>query len=412
MKMPIDLFRRWLLAGMVLVLSFGRASSQPGSFAPGFQPELDGGWVSALALQRDGKILAAGIYLHPGSGSGLVRLNSDGAVDETFRSPVLAFNEDYGLGGILWSVAVQHDGRILAGGRVRLAIDDYQERTTGVARLNEDGSVDESFNSQAPVGDVFAIVVQPDHKILVSGGPFEAGFAASNHVVRLNRDGSLDMSFNPRAGEDESVYAIALQRDKKVVIGGAFTTVQGVAQRGLARLNEDGSLDSDYRPLLEGNLGFLPGAFVAATGVYAVALQQNGKLLIGGNFTAVNGAARKGIARLNVDGSVDASFHPGLGADAPVVALALQHDGKVLLGGEFTTVNGLTRGRVCRLNPDGSVDVTFLPNVPPAWTRALAIERRDTVLLGGLFYFDGNPVSIVRLQLGKTPGSMKDLEPE
>ena len=412
MKTPIYLFRRWLLLSTVLVLSLEEAWSQPGSFAPGFQPELGGGWVSALAVQRDGKILAAGLYLHPESGSGLVRLNFDGTVDETFGSPILAFNEDFGLGGILWSVAVQHDGRILAGGRVRLAIDEYHERTTGVARLNEDGSVDESFTSQAPVGDVFAIVVQPNHKILVGGGPFESGLAGSNHVVRLNRDGSLDVSFNPGAGEDDAVHAIALQRDKKVVIGGAFTSVQGVAQRGLARLNEDGSPDSDFRPLLEGHLGFLPGGFVAATGVYAVALQPDGRMVIGGNFTAVNGAPRNGIARLNSDGSLDASFHSGVGADAPVVALGLQHDGKVLLGGEFATVDDLARGRVCRLNPDGTVDLTFVPNVPLVWTRALAIEQHDTVLLGGLFYFEGNSVGIVRLQLGTQPRNMKDFDPE
>jgi len=75
-------------------------------------------------------------------------------------------------------------------------------------------------------------------------------------------------------------------------------------------------------------------------------------------------------------------------------------------------VDDLARGRVCRLNPDGTVDLTFVPNVPLVWTRALAIEQHDTVLLGGLFYFEGNSVGIVRLQLGTQPRNMKDFDPE
>jgi uncharacterized delta-60 repeat protein len=398
--MAICLSWRALLGGTLLMLSFGRAWPQPGSLDPGFQAELDGGWVTALALQRDGRILAAGLYLHPETGSGFVRLNPDGSLDESFSSPILPFNEDFGLGGILWSVALQHDGRILAGGRVRLPIDESHERSTAVARLHEDGSLDEGFNSEAPVVDVFAIVVQPNHKILVGGGAFEASFTG-NHVVRLNRDGSLDASFNPGSGEDDAVHAIGLQRDKKVVIGGAFTTVQDLPRRGLARLNEDGSLDSDYRPVLEGSLGFLPGGFAAATGVYAMALQQDGRLVIGGNFSAANGTVRNGIARLNADGSLDASFNPGAGADAPVVSVGLQPDGKILMGGEFATVDGLARGRVARLNPNGSVDLSFVPDVPPAFARALAMDGRDAVVLGGLFYFYGNSVGVVRVQLGR-----------
>lgn len=395
---------RHLPVCILLVLSSGPAWPQPGSLDPTFQAQLAGGWVTALAVQKDGRVLATGLYLHPETSSGLVRLNPNGSVDESFNSPILPFNEDFGLGGILWSVAVQHDGKILAGGRVRLPIDDSHERAEAVARFNLDGSLDETFNADPPMFDVFAIVVQPDHRILVGGGAFEGPSLGPNHVVRLQRNGSLDSSFKPGAGEDESVYALALQRDKKVIIGGAFTTVQGQPRRGLARLNADGSLDSNYRPLLEGSLGWLPGAFVGATGAYAMALQQDGRLLIGGNFTTVNGTPRNGIARLNADGSLDATFNPGTGADAPVVALALQHDGRVLLAGAIATVHGAERPHVARLNSDGSLDVTFVPDLPPGFTRALAIERRDTVLLGGLYYFPGTQVGVTRLQLGSNRG--------
>src|SRR6185503_6481339 len=104
--------------------------------------------------------------------------------------------------------------------------------------------------------------------------------------------------------------------------------------------------------MLGGSFGLLPGSFGGATGVYAMVLQPDGRLLIGGTFTMVNGVTRHGIARLNADGSLDSGFSPGSGADAPVVALALQDDGKLLLGGGFTSVNGVVRGRVARLNSD------------------------------------------------------------
>lgn len=151
---------------------------------------------------------------------------------------------------------------------------------------------------------------------------------------------------------------------------------------------------------------------MAATGVFAMALQPDGKLLIGGTFTAVNGTARNGIARLHAAGSLDTGFDPGSGADAPVVALSLQPGGKVLLGGGFSIVNGVGHGRVARLNPNGSLDRTFVPDVPPEWTRALAVDRRDTVLLGGLFYYQIDPISVIRLELGRKAIGVKAFAPE
>src|SRR5262249_23466925 len=113
--------------------------------------------------------------------------------------------------------------------------------------------------------------------------------------------------------------------------------------------------------LLDNTLGAQPGSldssFNPGTGVdqsvFAVAIQTDGKLVIGGDFTLANGVSRAGVARLNTDGSVDAGFDPGSGADDLVSAVALQGS-KVIIAGYFTTVDGAARGSIARLNGDGS----------------------------------------------------------
>src|SRR5262245_47203221 len=143
MKTPVSL----LFVGALGVLPVGKGWAQPGPLDTTFQAPFSGGCVGALAVQTDGKILAAGLYLQQ-DGGGLARLNVDGSADPEFNPTILPFNEDFGLGGILWSVAVQPDGKILVGGRVRFAIDDVRQRATPIALLNLDGSVDMSFDSE------------------------------------------------------------------------------------------------------------------------------------------------------------------------------------------------------------------------------------------------------------------------
>ena len=123
--------------------------------------------------------------------------------------------------------------------------------------------------------------------------------------------------------------------------------------------------------------------------VYSVAVQSDGKVLIGGEFTTVNGTTRGRVARLNSDGSTDHSFANGLaGANSNVLSVAVQSDGKVLIGGDFTNVNGTTRGRIAQLNSDGSTDHTFGNGLAGANGSVLsvAVQRDGKVRDRGQFH--------------------------
>jgi uncharacterized delta-60 repeat protein len=147
----------------------------------------------------------------------------------------------------------------------------------------------------------------------------------------------LDMTFNPGTGANADVISLALQPDGKALIGGYFNSFNGTTQNGIARLNANGSLDA---------------TFISGTGVsgliYSFALQPDGKVLFGGTVFSYNGISRVGIARLNPNGSLDTIFNPGAGA-IEIWSFAIQPDGKVLIGGSFVSYNGTSRNRIARI---------------------------------------------------------------
>src|SRR5207248_2984893 len=136
------------------------------------------------------------------------------------------------------------------------------------------------------------------------------------------------------------VNALALQPDGKVLIGGGFSNVGFLGRNRIARLNSDGSLDA----------AFLDGLAGANNTINSIALQPDGKVLIGGLFTSVNGVGRNRIARLTSDGSIDTTFQNGMsGANSSVFSIALQPDGNVVIGGDLTIINGVASDKVARL---------------------------------------------------------------
>ncbi len=245
-------------------------------------------------------------------------------------------------------------------------------------RLNSDGSVDPNFGVGLTLnGSVSASAVQPDGKIIIVGSFTTVNLTRRNGIARLNADGTLDPTFDIGVGTEPSgsFNTVAVQPDGKIIVAGLFSTINGMYRSYVARLNSDGTLDTT----------FVPGADASTT--YALALQPDGKVLAGG-------LGYKGLVRLNADGSVDNSFLFA-GGTSPVMAVALQPDGKILIGGRFNTVNGITSYNVARLNPNGTTDQTFNTGTGPDSTvNAVAVQPDSKVLIAGPFSsFNGSATS-------------------
>ncbi len=304
--------------------------------------------------------------------------------DETFNEPAgsvdTAFEVPVGAAGDVFALAVQSDNRIVAGGDFTM----FNQMAAGrVVRLNPySGTVDADFGAVLN-GAVRALVSQSDDRVLTAGDFTSVNGTTRNHIARLSYDGTLDTSFNPGAGTDNPVQCLAetfLGGPRKVLIGGGFTVVNSVARNGIARLHDDGSVDTGFNP------GSGANGSVLALAVYPTNTLHGGKVIIGGNFDLVGGVSRKGIARLNVDGSLDTSFNPGTGANDSVRAVAIQTDGRVLIGGYFTNVNGVARSRIARLNTDGSLDTSFNPGLGANDSvYAILVQQDQRILLGGEF---------------------------
>ncbi len=218
----------------------------------------------------------------------------------------------------------------------------YTVNVTRAAAM--DGDLDLTLATNAD-GNVNAIALQPDGKMLAGGAFNTFGGQPRSHLARLNADGSLDTACNPSL-DGTMVHAISMQADGKILVGGDFTTCAGQTRNRLARLNADASLDANFNPNADGE-------------VFAVMLQADGKMLVGGAFTNIGGLVRSKIARLNADGTADANFNPG--TDDVALALAVQPDGKILVGGKFTQLGGAARNHSARINADGTLDATFNP---------------------------------------------------
>jgi len=338
--------------------------------------------IASLVLQPDGKVLIGGDFTiyNSISRNGIARLNADGSLDASF-------NPGIGANNTIRSLALQPDGKVLIGGEFTSYNGTPRKR---IARLNADGSLDATFNPGTGANSgIHSLALQPDGKVLIGGEFSSDNSTPRNRIARLNADGSLDASFNPGTGVDGIVWSLALQPDGKVLMGGEFTSFNGTSRNGLARLNANGSLDASFSPGTEAN-----------NGVRSFALQPDGKVLIGGAFNSYFGTTHNYIARLYTDGSLDASFNPGTGANSFVESLALQPDGKVLVGGFFSTYNSTSRNSIARLNADGSLDASFNSGTGANnLVNSLALQPDGRVLIAGFFstYNDTSRSSIARL---------------
>ncbi|MFT3782596.1 MAG: hypothetical protein QM790_11330 [Nibricoccus sp.] len=391
-----------------------------------FHPNLDLGFTpTALLLQTDGKILLGGAlsyldYTKP-MPSTVARLNSDGSIDTTF-SPA-------SLGGLqVTTFAVQTDGHIAVGG--------YAGTTNSLAlpslaRLSPTGTADSlaTTDSRSPATQLTAIPLTGG-KFLVGGHFNWVNGISRNGIARLNADGSLDPSFEPGRGFDGAVECLVMQNDGRILAGGSFSSFDTVARDLVVRLNNNGTLDASFNadsringitlalaPQSDGSIiaggtfsagavvrfgagGMLDSNFTAPfespAVVYALAAQPDGKILVGGELEYLlpsDFSKHSNIARLSGNGSIDATFNPGAGADNIVNKISVQSNGQVLLGGWFSNYNATARSGLARIQPGGALDASFSPATQFGLTLTPAIQTDGRLVLGSLIA----PSGLVRL---------------
>ena len=327
--------------------------------------------VQSIAFNSEGKIFLGGLFtLFSGSSQNRIIKTLNYSLDPTF---------DIGTGfnGEINSIKFQSDGKILAGG----VFTSYQGFTgnTYLMRLNTDGSRDTSFNvGNAFNGTIESIAVQSDGKIL-AGGLFTTSTGTTpTRLARVNSNGSIDTSFQTGAGfTGGNVLTVALQSDEKILVGGVFTTFSGSSRNKIARLNSNGSLDTS-----------LPSGFqsTSTVNVSAIAIQSDGKILLGGAYTFYSGLTQNRFIRINSNGSKDTTFDIGTGFNSGVSSIAIQSDGKILVGGSFSTYQGSTQNRLIRLNTDGTKDTSFdIGTGFNSIVYSIAIQSDGKILCGGLF---------------------------
>ena len=288
--------------------------------------------VWALGVQGDRKPVPGGRYtiIDGNEIEAFGRLNADGVFDDTF-----AIGD--GIDGEVFAVAVQTDGAILIGGEfTKIA----GQSVRNIARLNADGTLDETFIVEGGADRaVRDLAIQPDGKIVAVGEFGTLGGIVRSRVGRLNADGTVDATFAPGAGANAVVHAVGLQEDGGVIVGGEFVIFGGKDFPFVARMNPDGTLDETWG-----------GAAVSINGaVFDLGTLSDGKVIIGGEFTEITGYSRNSFARLHFNGELDRNFDPGEGANGPVFSVAIQPDGNILLGGQFTEVGGYEQFNITRI---------------------------------------------------------------
>jgi uncharacterized delta-60 repeat protein len=377
------------------------------------------GQVNALVVQPgDSKTIIGGVFssYNGVQRHGLARINTSGEIDNTF-DPGDGVNITGG--NFVTALALQLDGKIVVAG----SFTSFNGQPCGnVIRLNTNGTIDTAFETIAGTGangPVRSIIVRDDGKIVLGGDFTSFNGNTRRHMARLNGNGSLDATFDPGTALNDAVYAMAPQISAPIQIsananGGSteYTNIVNVgAVSGVLRVNYDMLIVPDDLRIYYGgtNTAFLPnggppGALIFDTGMVSgtnslvipfgptngitantitiVMNQGNGNpgtlwlfnatvqptagdaVTVGGDFTSAGGVfGQDHIARVLGNGSLDLTFDPNAGANARVRSIIGQVDGKVVIGGDFTVVNGQTANHITRLNGDGSIDTGFFSGI-------------------------------------------------
>jgi uncharacterized delta-60 repeat protein len=324
-----------------------------------FDPDTKGTVINTISIQPNGKIVLSGFYKNnsiqkPYCTNTLERINADGSTDPTFNH----YSATEGIGFNNYTTSIQSDGKIILGGS-------FKHPQSGITRLNSDGAVDIHFNTVTGAnGRVSTIVKQANGKFLVGGSFSSYNGVRCRRFTRINADGSLDTKFNDQINAvDASVNCIALQSDQKIILGGSFTLNSGTQFNNIVRLNANGTEDATFNT---GN--------VVIGDVSSISIQEDDKILISGTLHSYNGMPVSGIIRLNTNGTLDATFIPDHMVLSNHLVSKLQNDGKILIGNDE---------KLYRLNSNGSWDQSFHVTTSFENIDMITLQSDEKIIVGG-----------------------------
>jgi uncharacterized delta-60 repeat protein len=341
-----------------------------GSIDSKFVPPNGAGYeIYSIAVDESQRIFVGGAFAWPGGVANVARLLAGGTLDVSFQ-PGFSLTSVF-----VPAVAIDRQSKVVA------ALSGFETRGSGVQRFNYDGSVDTNFVMTPLPGEVTALALGDDEKILVASH-YTVTSANSDQPVdgfdfrRLNSDGTVDGSFIFNPGKEIDV--MGRQPDGKILVSGPFETLYGFAADRVSRLNPtNGAIDRSFQSLL-----FFGSGRVEYDIPRCLAVQPDGKILVGLELLSCHCDGARVAFRLDSDGSYDPSFDWSEFIPSHLNCMAVQPDGKILVGGfQFFETNTIRHGML-RLNPDGSLDHTFIPSLPMGSdVYAIAIEQSGKIVV-------------------------------
>ena len=369
-------------------------------------------YAFAVKVQPDGKLIAAGQSgIYPDFHSALVRYTRNGRLDSTFGAGGKVVATFDSSGDDLSAIALQADGKIVAAGSIH-------GTAFLLARFNADGSLDQTFGNNGNVETTFGdptagaadVVLQADGKIILVGVSGAGPYSELNDfaLARYNADGGLDQTFGTGGkvithfpgvfNTGSTATSVGLQSDGKVVVGGFYKNESTPHQFALARYNPNGSLDSTFGS--SGKVMTTIGTGDAFS--FAIVLQSNGRIVLAGySYTLGHDFS---LAGYNTDGTLDSTFGNGGfmatdfsgSTDDIAYAMTMQRDGKLVVAGRTGRYPDFDFA-LARYSSDGQPDESFgaggkvitnISSTDDAY--AVALQRDGRIVLAGIAFNGSN----------------------
>jgi uncharacterized delta-60 repeat protein len=303
--------------------------------------------------------------------------SQDGTLDVSFNTGT-GFDDNDATNHIN-SVAIVkelNNGNIIVGGDFNWFNETQKPK---LVILNNAGQFVSNLGSTTGNYSTNIVCIEEDENSFIYCAGGKSG-VSSKKIYKLYPNGTLDASFSSSIGFDGNSYVttLAIQNDNKIIVGGSLNSFNGILINHILRLNNDGSIDNSF------NVGSGFNNYVTS-----IKVQDDGKIVVGGTFTSFNGNTCNRIVRLNSDGSIDSNFNVGSGFNSVVRKIFIQEDLKVLVTGAFSNFNGLPCYKLIRLNSDGSLDSTFSSNVDSNTIEDIIVRNDNKILVSGSFQYIG-----------------------